>query len=78
MMAKSQGKRRINPLKICFPCGRKIKNRMDNALMCKGCSKIKSEIQDIINTIVYNRNLKLKFKGYTFKVNIDLVKVRNG
>lgn len=67
-----------NASKICFGCGGTIFNRRTNACYCKKCAQVMKEVTIQIATMIYHRKLKQKFYPYTFKIQIQIVKKREG
>lgn len=67
-----------NASKICFACGKIIFNRRTNACYCKTCSEVVKDITALISNAIHYQKLKQKFGPYTFKVQVQIVKRREG
>jgi len=74
----SQRRNHANPQKTCFGCGKTILNRPANALYCKKCSRIKSDLYSEITSMIWQKRLKQKYHPYTFTISLNIIKKRGG
>ena len=65
-------KAKVNPKKICFSCGTRIKNRSKNASYCKKCSRDINKIRMVL--LQHKSSLQ---KAYNVKIKLRMEITKN-
>ncbi len=69
-------KSKSNPMGLCNHCGKKIINRVKNALYCKDCADIHQYTQNILGNAIYKS--RTKYPNLNIKYKLKLFITKNG